>query len=916
MKTSVFKRIAAAVTAAVLTASALPLDTAAEYVSYTLEQTEDITEVNGAVTSGDYSYNLLRDGTIEITDYTGSAPELVIPSEMDGYTVTSIGDDAFRNCDNLTVVTLPESITYIGGNAFSYCDNLISITIPDGVTVIGNHAFDECIRLKSISLPNGIKTIGVYTFSGCDSLTSVTIPDSVTLIWKYAFEYCEGLTNITLPNSIKTIGTGAFYNCSNLTSITIQDSVSTIEDYAFYNCNVLFDVYYTGTEAEWLNIDITSDGNEVLEAASIHYNDNLAEFKYEVLSDGTIQIIDYTGSAVILEIPSEIEGYRVTAIRNSAFYNCDNTTDIIVSDGVTTIDDYAFVDCDNLKCITISDSVTEIGEGAFWDCSSLTAVYYTGTKEEWAKINIDSGNTYLTSATIHYNYVDGGTSTDDNTADEQNDISTGLEIKEEDRPDHQLAKAEYTCGNVKKDLLKEHYKITFGDTSLVDLTKEFTITCTTKGDADKISIYALYCGSKCIGSSNNGVFTMKGSQLAAGKDYYISVFAKDGVYTKTPLMLEVGESAFSKPSEITLGGSDGFELAINNEILGNMTLACDVLKLPVQLVVTPDNKVRLGLNLKKDALEKDSSFLDFKKKFEKAKKTIKSGLTSDPDFTEVKKWLDTPGKKGNLISKDKSCNITAAGYGEAAIGENGLTSISFVVIGSVEYSNGITKTFMAGPVPITVSIDLTAGATINAQLGYNFEKQEAFGDADLGLKVAIEPFVGVGLGNFIGVGVTGKGELSVDIVLVSTSEPSGVEAVDLTAGLGIKAYLGPFEYKHTIAEKTWNLYSRGSTTSLAQTGELTVAPLYDSSSYKELSLREYKSEVVGTTAAANAEPAALIEDAYLAASPKLAAVGDDIVMLYLDSDMERGTADQTVLKYMVYSGGAWSEPKQLDSNDT
>jgi hypothetical protein len=64
-----------------------------------------------------------------------------------------------------------------------------------------------------------------------------------------------------------------------------------------------------------------------------------------------------------------------------------------------------FSTCSRLSSITIPDSVTSIGNRAFESCSSLDDVYYTGTEEEWAAITIGSYNSYLTSATIHYNYV-------------------------------------------------------------------------------------------------------------------------------------------------------------------------------------------------------------------------------------------------------------------------------------------------------------------------------------------------------------------------------------------------------------------------------------------------------------------------------------------------------------------------------
>ena len=120
----------------------------------------------GAETFGDYEYSVLNDGTVEITDYNGSAEKVDIPKTIDGKTVTKIGVSAFEDCTNFKSITIPDSVTEIGWTAFSGCKRLISITIPDSVTWIGSCAFQDCARLTSITLPDGVTSIGVHAFSG------------------------------------------------------------------------------------------------------------------------------------------------------------------------------------------------------------------------------------------------------------------------------------------------------------------------------------------------------------------------------------------------------------------------------------------------------------------------------------------------------------------------------------------------------------------------------------------------------------------------------------------------------------------------------------------------------------------------------------------------------------------------------
>jgi len=133
-----------------------------------------------AGTLGDLTYEI-ADGQVAITDCRRSAEgKLVIPAEIEGFPVTSIGDGAFFGCSSLTSITIPDGVTSIGRAAFGACSSLTSITIPDGVTSIGYEAFKNCSSLTSITIPEGVTSIGHDAFYRCSSLTSITIPESLT----------------------------------------------------------------------------------------------------------------------------------------------------------------------------------------------------------------------------------------------------------------------------------------------------------------------------------------------------------------------------------------------------------------------------------------------------------------------------------------------------------------------------------------------------------------------------------------------------------------------------------------------------------------------------------------------------------------------------------------------------------------
>ena len=254
-------------------------------------------------TTGDCMWTLDDNGVLTISgngqmgnyDFDSSLPwgkhikSVVIESN-----VTSIGNYAFYNCNDLTNITIPDSVTVFGNNAFEYCTNLknvtignsmtsigfmaftfctglTNITIPNSVTSIGDGAFHGCTGLTSIIIPDSVTSIGPGSFSGCSKLTSISIGNGVTSIETNAFDGCSGLTSVTIPENVTHISWNAFVDCTKLKSITIGSNVKSIFGGAFYNCHQLSDVYYGGNETQWNSIRI-DEGNDWLTSATIHFN--------------------------------------------------------------------------------------------------------------------------------------------------------------------------------------------------------------------------------------------------------------------------------------------------------------------------------------------------------------------------------------------------------------------------------------------------------------------------------------------------------------------------------------------------------------------------------------------------------------------------------------------------------------------
>ena len=271
--------------------------------------------------SRDFTFDATT-GTIK--KYNGNDAVVNIPSEINGVTVETIGNGAFRD-SAVTSVTIPASVTEIGANAFAGCTNLTSVnyiggdwsklTIQSGNPAVEDAAKDAAneqlfdfefilnntavivIRYKGtaadVTIPSRYKgkpvtVIDPVAFYNNSAVTSVTIPDSVTAIPDYAFGYCSQLTNISIPNSVTFIGFSAFNSCTSLKSITLPSSLSTIQSYAFYNCenlktiripvsvtsigNYAFDVCpslmtvtYPGSKTQWDDNITKGSNNDVLE---------------------------------------------------------------------------------------------------------------------------------------------------------------------------------------------------------------------------------------------------------------------------------------------------------------------------------------------------------------------------------------------------------------------------------------------------------------------------------------------------------------------------------------------------------------------------------------------------------------------------------------------------------------------------
>lgn len=440
--------------------------TVANYDDSTLDGVIDIPDT---VISGGQTYTVTAIG---VSAFGSFSTRINVSSVFIPATVRSIGSHAFIYCNALTTVTFAEGsqLKSIGNNAFWGSEHLYprfkEIKIPDSVETIGNGAFRHCQNLERITLPSALQTLSNGTFYGCAALSEVTFPASLKTIEKSAFGYCRNLSEVKLPASLTTIQSYVFNGCSALktvfydgslaqwnhitankdadndadkdvlgyscpslvtgdytaqfisvkddpfaypppktvtitkytgtestvilpskisswpvtkigedafqdnttiTSVTIPASVTEIGSNAFADCTNLTSVNYAG---DWSNLTIQSGNPAVQDAA------NALLFDFKFTPDNTAAIVTnykYKGTAADVTIPSRYKGKPVTMIGHAAFFN-SAVTSVTIPDSVTSIDDNAFGFCSQLTNISIPNSVTYIGFSAFAHCTSLKSI--------------------------------------------------------------------------------------------------------------------------------------------------------------------------------------------------------------------------------------------------------------------------------------------------------------------------------------------------------------------------------------------------------------------------------------------------------------------------------------------------------------------------------------------------------------
>ncbi len=304
-------------------------------------------------TFGDYVYVVVDDEASIINVDVDISGDVVIPTSIEGYPVTSIGEHAFDKCDKITTLKIPAGVTYIEGAPFEKCTSLTKF-----IVAFGNEDF--CTR-DGVLFSKDTTMLISYPLAKPD--TAFAVPDCVEKVNKAAFAYAPFLEKIIVADSVQSLGDQAFYRCAGLKQITFGTGLTKIGAEAFAHCYALASITIPNS--------VTSVGVSLFEECG-----NLSDV---------------------------IIGRGLTELSGTMFLNCTALKTIALPDHVTTINASAFSGCSALESITIPKTVTGIGGYVFRGCDSLKTIAYTGTDAERSTLLIGARNEAAEAAEWQYN---------------------------------------------------------------------------------------------------------------------------------------------------------------------------------------------------------------------------------------------------------------------------------------------------------------------------------------------------------------------------------------------------------------------------------------------------------------------------------------------------------------------------------
>ncbi len=351
-----------------------------------------------------------------LVDYHGTGGRVVVPDDKN---ITTIGEEAFKDNDNITSIIIPKTVTQISERAFVNCTALEEVYFISeqkkepadaDLSLILKHAFIGCSKLKKVDLSNcKVITVDKEAFYGCEALEEVVDIEKIGTVNDRAFYGCKSLKEADLTG-LHTSGTAVFENCTSLASITtgiytdigarmfagctsLESATikcSRISDSAFEGCTKLkrlevggtggaasYEIgaraFYgcTGLDSVTFNAPVTSIGDYAFancnSLTSVAIPAGLANFGNSVFQNTSVTLTTESGSEYTIEADGTIYSGTMLVLAPKTV-----NSSYTIKAGTTEIAPYAFSGC-TIESLTIPDSVTKIGEGAFAS-SNITAI--------------------------------------------------------------------------------------------------------------------------------------------------------------------------------------------------------------------------------------------------------------------------------------------------------------------------------------------------------------------------------------------------------------------------------------------------------------------------------------------------------------------------------------------------------------
>lgn len=319
----------------------------------------------------------------------------------EGCQLETIGEYAFRFCENLKEINIPDTVMTIGEYAFADCVNATTLKLPANIEALGNYAFAGTTALKSVEFPASLKVTGQYTFA-CSGVESVkfnegieylglswaakleNMPTSLPTSLTYStasclFNYCENLKTVELPSSLKGMGTFTFAHCPSLTEITLPANLELIGQSAFRG---------TGFTSFTIPENVTILHNYVLSECpnltSVTLHDGITELKQYVFK-ASAQLTGVVLPTSVTKIGSDcfygtaittmdLSNVKITSATANLFRDCTQLTSVTLHPDSTALGNYFFAGCTSLETVTLPSGIKHLGTYAFQGCTALKEI--------------------------------------------------------------------------------------------------------------------------------------------------------------------------------------------------------------------------------------------------------------------------------------------------------------------------------------------------------------------------------------------------------------------------------------------------------------------------------------------------------------------------------------------------------------